>query len=521
MMFYRATVLIGLLGVASTFWLYSRFTVDDAFITWRYGKNLIEYGIWNYSPSHLDLTQAYTNPIFAALSILPPKLDFDVVLFFKIFGLVNLFAFVIWYARQTKGSYVTLLLLLGMPATIVHVFGGLETFLYVSLMSALFVALDKNNKSLSIGLALALFLTRPESWLLAALLPLFFLFKESPGKLDSSLLNQFFAQFRHAKPDIASAITVGAALIAPLLLYLFLNKAYFGYALPNSFYAKSGAFFSIDQFITLSFFISPLLLLVLYGKSKIFLLTSAYSMALALNYSMSNLQMDYSARFAFHIFVPIFVFLVYISTTYKGHLKLELNNIKIANATLETITKGFAVLFLLVLLKISGMVDAHMVTYYPRALDSHAALGKTLAQIRESYKLQSFALGDAGIAAYHSGLRALDNVGLGSALVTHEGLNSVTMDSYNPDLIAFHSRPNEIRLKDHNQAEIFKWATARGFNYVCDIYWQSDYTLKLYSRTALPELRAVCEASKAKNDRNNRSYLKSSWSTPPWHYWKE
>lgn len=28
-----------------SFWLFSRFTVDDAFISWRYGKNLITYGI--------------------------------------------------------------------------------------------------------------------------------------------------------------------------------------------------------------------------------------------------------------------------------------------------------------------------------------------------------------------------------------------------------------------------------------------------------------------------------------------
>jgi hypothetical protein len=76
-----------------SFWLFSRFTVDDAFISWRYGKNLVDFGIWNYSPAIFDMTQAYTNPIFAVLSIIPNLFKIDVVLFFKI----NL---ALWYLAE-------------------------------------------------------------------------------------------------------------------------------------------------------------------------------------------------------------------------------------------------------------------------------------------------------------------------------------------------------------------------------------------------------------------------------------
>lgn len=179
-MIYRLIIVIGLLGFIINFWLYSRFTVDDAFITWRYGKNLIDAGIWNYNPSLLDLTQAYTNPIFAFVSIIPHKLNLDVVLFFKSFSILNLVIFSFWFLKQTNRSYISLFLLVSMPASIIHLFSGLETFFYVSLMSILFVALDKNKKILSIFITLILFITRPESWLLTFFIPLFFLFEDNP-----------------------------------------------------------------------------------------------------------------------------------------------------------------------------------------------------------------------------------------------------------------------------------------------------------------------------------------------------
>ena len=67
------------------FWLFSRFTVDDAFITWRYGQNLAQHGVWNFNPTTFDPTQSYTNPIYALISIIPAVLGINVVLFFKLF----------------------------------------------------------------------------------------------------------------------------------------------------------------------------------------------------------------------------------------------------------------------------------------------------------------------------------------------------------------------------------------------------------------------------------------------------
>lgn len=520
-MMYRIAVLIGFLGLTLSFWLYSRLTIDDAFITWRYGKNLIEYGIWNYNPSSFDPTQAYTNPIFAILSILPAILKLDIVLFFKIFSVINLICFSIWYIQETKGSYLTLIFLLGMPATVTHAFGGLETFLYVSLIGALYVALDKKNKGWSIFLTLCLFLTRPESWLLAILVPAFFIINED-SKLIGNVLSSKKISFEIVKryTDIKSFIIIGLALSIPLIVYLLINKAYFGYALPNTFYAKSKAAFSFNEFINFLFFSSPIFLLLLLGRLKIFLLIFTYSFVLALNYSMSNLAMNYSARFAFHIFIPIYIFLIYVSAIKKDFIKIKVEESKLFKLKSGNCIKLILMFFLLVFIKTSN-TDSHLVSYYPRALDSYAALGKTLAEISERYKIKSFTIGDAGMAAYHSNLITLDNVGLGSSLVIQKGLTTELLDSYKPDLIAFYSQPNEIFQNENNQLAMIEWAHTNKLDYRCDVYWKSDYVLKLYSRVDAPELMKTCLESKLKNNQSNSVYLKDKKSIPPWLYWRE
>ena len=175
---YGTLLLFGGIAVVHSFWLYSRFTVDDAFITWRYGKNLVEHGIWNYNPTTLDLTQSYTNPIYAILSIIPAFFAIDVVFFFKIVATLKILVFSVWFLRITQLSWLMILLLLSIPATIVHAYSGLETFLFVALVSALFISLDKNQRLLAIVLTWLLFLTRPESWLLVVLVPTFFAVEE-------------------------------------------------------------------------------------------------------------------------------------------------------------------------------------------------------------------------------------------------------------------------------------------------------------------------------------------------------
>ncbi len=101
---------------------------------------------------------------------------------------------------------------------------------------------------------------------------------------------------------------------------------------------------------------------------------------------------------------------------------------------------------------------------YSRVLASHSALGKLLDDISDDYDLKSFSLGDAGAAAFHSRLIALDNVGLGSAMVAHRGMSDTVLDEYDPDVMVFHASPDKVREGAHNQSVMLAWANGTAIN---------------------------------------------------------
>jgi hypothetical protein len=177
--------------------------------------------------------------------------------------------------------------------------------------------------------------------------------------------------------------------------------------------------------------------------------------------------------------------------------------------------------FLLVFIKGTGVRNTIPLTYYPRALNAHAALGKTLNTISKKYGIKTFMLGDAGMAAFHSKLNAFDNIGLGSSAMAHDGISEKLLEVYEIDLIAFQSRPDGIRLSDYNQDIVYKWANNNNFEYLCDVYFYDDYTLKLYSRNRIPELQELCLISKRKNDVPDMGYLLDTFYIPPWRFWRE
>ena len=128
-----------------SFYFFSRLTVDDAFISWRYGKNFIEHGIWNYNPSSFDLTEAFTNPIMAYLSIVPNYLGINIVLFFKLFAIIVTLLFVYFITEKFKKKNINILIFFAMPGVVCHLFGGLETVLFAIFGCMLLISLYKDN----------------------------------------------------------------------------------------------------------------------------------------------------------------------------------------------------------------------------------------------------------------------------------------------------------------------------------------------------------------------------------------
>lgn len=517
----RICIFLGIIAASISFWLGSRFTADDAFITWRFGKNLVETGIWNYNPSALDLTQAYTNPIYAILSIIPPLLKIDVVLFFKLISSITLIAFIIWFLRVTKNSIIMLLLLLSIPATMIHVYGGLETFLFVFLMSVLLVSLDKKHNKIAITASLLLFLTRPESWTLVGLVPIF-LSIHFPTIKPRLNINSIFEYILKIKFDIKILTKSFFLLAIPLACYFIFHYLYFGNALPNTFYAKSGAIFSPREFVKFLFFISPIFLLLLVNKEKLFLFSILFYIPIAYSYAKSYLMMDYAARFAFHLFIPIYCYLVYVAAT-NSHKSFEviIDKRSIVASTVNKFINSLLIIYMLFFAMTSGIRAIGLFTYYPRLLDAHGELGKLLSSISDQYNIDSFLIGDAGIAAYHSNLNVLDNAGLGSAKVIREGVTPELINNYGVDLVAFYATPESIQWSLFSQHFIHEWVQKNKLIYLCDLFWREDYTFKIFVKQSSPEIVDLCKQSKILNNKSDAIYFKDIMFQPPIKYWHQ
>ncbi|MBP9491549.1 MAG: hypothetical protein KBE77_08880 [Aliarcobacter sp.] len=513
-----------IIGVIISFWIFARFTVDDAFISWRYGKNLADFGIWNYSPNILDMTQAYTNPIYAILSIVPNYFNIDVVLFFKIVSLLNLFLFVVYMIKKT-GKYKTVLLFFILPATMIHLFSGLETFLFVSLLVVLFVNLYENNFKSSILITILLFLTRPETWLFVALTPFYFLIKNL--EIDFSNIKIFFQKLLirdnfNFKDFFISIIILGFVLGS----YFLFHKYHFGYALPNTFYIKSGSFFNPILFIWFAIVAIPLVVIFSTKKYHLFIIFTLFFFALILSYSTSDLQMNYAERFAYHIFAPLFFILIFLSTKLNEPIyyisKMENGKpffILKPNLYLNVIAIIFLTLFFF---KSTNISTIKLSDYYPRGLDSHAELGKKLNEIKNKYGVKSFSQGDAGMTAYHSELLALDNIGLGSSMVAQsKEVNYNILNQYNPEILSFHAKPGEIFLDSYSQKTILEWGKERNYKYRCDVYWRKDYTMAIYSKDSFDELQQVCKSSEQLNNISSKDYILKMIKKSPFSYWHE
>ena len=522
---YWSVFLIFVVIAAVSFWIFSRFTVDDAFITWRYGKNLIDSGVWGYNPTNFDLTQAYTNPFYAALGIIPHFLGLDVVAFFKLVSIVLVVAFGIWFSIRTKAG-LFVVILYAVPATFIHAFSGLETFLFVILLSSLFIFIIEEKFYSVLACAILLFLTRPESWAFIGLIPMFYFL---PNSLDNDFKDRRFkliiSKLLKVKSyNYKSGLLSFAVLSIPLGLYFYFHKMHFGYAMPNTFYVKSGGSFNPSSFVYFSLCAMPFFILLAAARLRAFFVAGLFFGAVILSYSTSLLQMNYVDRFAFHIVVPSYLVLVYVGARLlDGSFYLAFDssfrNAKEINYKFCAFLAAFVFISFFGLKNLSPNALAHIANYYPRLLDSHAALGKAINKDSSRYDFESMSFGDAGMTAYHSEITSLDNIGLGSSLVAQAGVTEKTISDYNPAIVVFHAGPDGIRFQSHSQDKLYSWVTNNGYHHVCQVYWKPHYTLNVYSKYKLVSVLNVCESSTLLNDVKDKDYFLKQGFTPPWHYW--
>ncbi len=213
---------IAAIGVVLAF-IFIRFTVDDAFIAWRYGMTFAHTGHWNYNSGGAPRVEAYTSFVYAALSAIPALLRIPVELFFKLVGL-GIVAGYLYGVRRVdlpRGQKVALLaLLVCNPTFWLQLFSGLETVAFALLITLVFSLVYRNGELGLAGYAaaLALTLTRPEGIAFAGV------------AMAWSLL------ITRRRPQVWGLVRV----ISIWAAYWGWRWHYFGYFWPNTYYVKSG-----------------------------------------------------------------------------------------------------------------------------------------------------------------------------------------------------------------------------------------------------------------------------------------
>ncbi|MXQ06229.1 hypothetical protein GQ651_00070 [Alphaproteobacteria bacterium GH1-50] len=504
--------------------VFARFTVDDAYISWRYGKNLVDAGIWGYNPSSFDLTQAYTNPVYAALSIVPAALGLDMVVFFKLVSLAIL-CLSTWLFMRLSGRaivmFAAILCLTAVPTTMVHLFSGLETYLFVVTLALLLICLDQ-RRFLAAGVCVAVLIAcRPEAWTLLGLFPAFVVASLLPTPFRDDAAGHWW---REKRTLLAVSVLLPILLFAAIMLW---HRSYFGYVLPNTFYVKSAGEGSLIVTLYCVVLLVPLALPLLLGRWRATLFAIAFFLPVVVVYSASKLTMNYVDRFGFHIFGSVYLFAAYALARYGKSGESPLTSISLP-VWMRTYPR---ILFAVICVLYAGASVRwnevmHIATYTPRISFAHGALGQELAEQAAGLESKpTILVGDAGIVAYRSGLVALDNIGLGSALVAHQGVTPEILDAYAPELVALHMHPVLGVWPDYGSDVIQDWMELSGHEEICDMRLSPVAGLRLYLRENGPldvgRIAAICETSVERNLQWKYDFARDHLSDPPWRYWVE
>ncbi len=219
--------------------IYLNVPAEDSFITFRFARHLANgHGIvWNVGEAPVE---GYTNFLWMLISALILKLGLDVVLLTQALGVAASLAsiwLVVRFAREVFGLPRAFAHLAGLMLAISGPFAtwagsSMETNLFALLILGgcfTFARYIKTTNTRDLLLAQALLflatLTRPE------------------GLMVFVVLGGIGLVLQPWKQGIRSVVNYLASLfvfIIPFLIYFIWRYQYFGYVLPNTFYAKTG-----------------------------------------------------------------------------------------------------------------------------------------------------------------------------------------------------------------------------------------------------------------------------------------
>lgn len=574
-LFPYATAVIALAGLVLGFFAI-RFTTDDAFITFRYGRTLVEHGVWNWD-SGLPAVEAYTNPIYAFVSIVPPLLGLGSEFFFKLVSLAILIALVVWIARQRELSRWVRLLAVALvvvnPAFHLHLWSGLETPLFVALLTVLFVrvARDRDLGWWGVLLCCLLALTRPEG-------------------LGFAVVAAGWSYL--ARPQRRRLIPL-AVVVGFIVVYWTTRAVYFGKLFPNTFYVKSAAGGLWGTLVTLGWVALSVgvltVVIALLARTlrntepgatsadaplaalrrgwqtadraswtPVVYAVAAAGVALVLNRT-SDLLMNYVNRFEWQLLMPL-VLILLLTPAVRPRVAAVASLVTVIGmaSNLLQVSKPQVLALLVVLALIAAVVWARrtwlpgaaagaapllalllglavsylpadtfisFLNYRPRLEDTHVALGRILAESDTEQRV--VALGDAGAIPFYSDWTVYDEYGLANPYIT-DGTFEEVLHENPPSIILLNAGTNTGPLPagmpeapgEVAMVNDFAIDPANGYEFLPGLRFQSAYRMHIYLHPSVDaetraELVRLTETTTALHARGEENYFARNWRTIP------
>ena len=364
---------------------FPKWTVDDAYITYRYAYNLATFGELTFNAG-FDPVEGYTGvllPILiggAIFSGINPEVASHLIGVVSFIGLIIVFYSFLKELRVCGLLRMFITFVFSTAAWMyTHAFSGLETMLFLLLIMTnlrlMYELVKRRSISISAysGISVTLFLLaacRPEgavlSLIIGAVLGLYTLF----------CLKAF-------RPVVALFLVLGI----PGLIYFYWRMNYYGYLLPNTFYSKLSGSFSEGSLKSFLKFIRYYLLLPLIacsasgvvakfkggsdkrdvrGQDHLAMMLMfgsflIYSGIVIAQYLRSALIMNYSYRF----FVPLYPPLLLLCAYSLAH------NLKIISASVDFVgSKGAKVFFGMLGILFCIQVSMHAVWYFDKEVSA-------------------------------------------------------------------------------------------------------------------------------------------------------
>jgi arabinofuranosyltransferase len=450
-------VLFSVIGHLFLFWLSSQifsYTIDDAYITFRYSKNLAAGFGPTYNPG-LPPVEGYTTFLWMLLMTTPHFIGVNVATFSKVLGvlltcgtfaLISLITFQLTrifplkarLAFSTFGAYLLAML----PITSIHAIAGMETSLFVFLTAEMVylisVGLSDEPRLLfwSPMVGLLIGMTRPEGNAIVLLL----------------LAVAWFLSTRDVRKRL-TWYSLGLYIL-PGAIYFLWRYLYYDLPLPLPFYMKvlhgAGLFGGAYEVGTYLLYLLPSLgLLLLVGMLR--LRREQYALIipvvfLLVFYLFPVHAMGFSWRFIYPATPFISILAAIGGLTVFDLLR---GAIRSSKPWEPLVLAGLLLIGFSNLQNLNGMIrDSQL---YAAGISNYKTFGELLSDYNDQHEY-TLAIGDAGTVPYYSDWQAIDLFGLNSREVAFGSVDVFTLvfEAQPADLILLSAGPNPNRISEEH-----------------------------------------------------------------------